>query len=564
MANRLPFSGYTVIDPAYSDTLLDFVQDYAPGFVMFDADALPDGGVPAGDGVFDMAPVSLPGHIVPAFYDDWYFRIHFIPASLDMGNLLSNQTREIVVWNAYFETKETTSFALSGGDGISITEPVATPYNMAPLATYSYVVAVSTIGPPTIDGDAVWLIDGVEYTVPITGRRVVVWSFKPTWSNEVDETLEWQTAIDTSFNRTEQRVEQRGAPRRILEYTAHVLGAETGLFENVMFGWGDRLFAVPLWMEVSVLTEDALMGATSISLPTADRSYEADGLVVLHRSATSYEALEIESVADGVLALKKPLESTWAAGSRAFPVMIARLEGAMTGRYVAEDKIELPVRFVGSPGETPVRLPEEEAALTFEGEEVYLGGTNWISALDVRYEPDFNLLDNTFGAFQVRQRGGWPLIVKPHEWLLKTRVEGTTLRAFFARRKGRLVPVWMPTGTADFKLQADVVLSDAALLVTDNDYGTMVDQHPARKHIIVQLRGGTNIIREIDSYTPQGDGTAYLNLTAALGVGFTRGQVRRISFLGRYRLASDAITFNHKTTAVSVVQSSMQLTRPGS
>src|SRR5690606_3758915 len=231
--------------------------------------------------------------------------------------------------------------------------------------------------------------------------------------------------------------------------------------------------------------------------------------------------------------------------------------------YVAEDKLEVPVRFVGSPADTPTRLPASDPAEMFDGFEVYTAGTNWISNLNVSITPDYDLHDNDFGVFQTRPRSGWPTIVKSHEWLSKSKKEATGLRGFFAPRQGRLTPVWMPTGTADFKLLSDVVQTDSSLHVVDNGYGQLVDGHPARKHVLIQLRGGVNLVREIDNVMPRGDGSADLTLTEQVGRGIAVSQVRRISYLGLYRLASDAVTISHKTTEASVVQTSLQLTRPG-
>lgn len=563
MANTQPLSEFTGVDPYLSDTLKAFAPPVNPGYLVFDAFASNDATAKAGDGVFTTYPVNDPAVGVPTFYNDWYFRIHFVPAALDLGNLLSNQSREVVVWNAYFDAKPVSSFALSAGDGISVTQPAPAPYDMAPLGLYTYTVLVDTLGPPTITANLSWTIDGIGYTVPITGRRVVVWAFKPDWANPVDETLEWMTAIETAFDRTEHRVDQREQPRRGLEYTTQIVGADTGLFETAMFGWADRLFALPLWQEKSTLTAAVDAGAISLSLPVADRSYIAGGLLVLYASPSRFEAIEIDTVLDDVITLKDGTELSWPLGTSVFPIMVSRLDGAATPQYVAEDKLTVRVRFSGSPANAPTRMPVIAPEVTFNGVEVYTEGTNWIRSLDVSIEGDYDLHDNPFGVFQTRPRSGWPTIVKAHEWLSKSRAEATTLRGFFARRKGRLAPVWMPTGTADFKLVSDVVLTDTVLSVIDNGYGQLIAQHPARNHVLIQLRGGVNIVREIDTVTPQGDGTANLKLIETVGVSFTTRQLRRISYIGLYRLAGDAVTISHKTTTASVVQTSFQLTRPG-
>ena len=561
MTDRLSPALYTARDPAISQTLLDHVQEYNVGFIGSEALSAASGGAQTRV-VITMYPESLPGHFVRTFFNDWYERIHFIPVTLELGNLISDQSRDVLVWNAYLSDIAFTSFALTNGDGIAVTEPAATPFNALPLSISTYIVTVQTEGPPTILATMQWVIGGESYSVPITGRRTVVWPFEPNWSSPVDETLEWLTYIESSFDRTEQRFAGRADPRRIIEYNAQIVYTSSQLYENIMFGWSNRLFAVPLWQEKSLLGSAVIAGDTVVLVNTENRSFVPGSLLVILSSPTSYEAAEIDSVASGSVVLKKGLDRSWPAGTPVFPSMVGRMEQANSARRVAEDKIEAPVRFIGSPAETDARIPSVAAGVTEGGVEVFTEGTNWGSPMSVNYESDFNVIDSDKGTFSLRQRSEWPLVTRGHEWLLESADEATQLRAFFGRRRGRLVPAWIPSATIDFTLVEPVVVTDAVITVTNNDYGQFVNKHPARRNVLIQLRGGVNLLREIDSYTDNGDGTALLGLTTSVGLNIQPSQVRRISFIGLYRMASDAVTFSWKTGEVAVVQTSFALTRP--
>src|SRR5574343_223943 len=45
------------------------------------------------------------------FIQDWYYRIHLIPTVMDLGNLVSSQTRTLTLWNAFFVVKPFTAIA---------------------------------------------------------------------------------------------------------------------------------------------------------------------------------------------------------------------------------------------------------------------------------------------------------------------------------------------------------------------------------------------------------------------------------------------------------------------
>lgn len=562
MADHLANSLYADPDAALSQTILDFVQDYNPGWIAYDGIENKSGAVQTPI-VFTMYPEALTGHYIRSFFNDWYNRIHFIPTKLELGNLLSDQSRDVILWNAYLISVEIESFTMENADGIAATEPDVTPFFALPLSQSKYIVTVQTEGPPTIAASMVWSIDGVVYTLPITGRRTVVWPFEPNWASPLDETLEWLTYVESSFDRTEQRFAGRADPRRILEYNAQIVHKHSQLFENTMFGWSDRLFAVPLWQEKALLGEPgAVIGDTVLNLNTEDKSFAAGSLLVLFSSPTSYEAVEIDSVTSSDVMLVKGLEQAWPAGTPVYPVIVARMEQATATNRIAEDKVELPVRFTGSPAETEVRIPDIAAPVTEGGVEVFTEGTNWGSPMTVGYQTDYRVIDSDKGVFALRQRADWPMITRGHEWLLKSASEATELRAFFGRRRGRLVPAWIPSATVDFTLLEPATLSEKILTVSNNDYGQFVNKHPARRHVLIQLRGGTNLFREIDSYTDNGDGTALLGLLTEVGQNIDPAQIRRISFIGLYRMASDAVTFSWKTSEVAVVQTSFTLTRP--
>lgn len=564
MPNVLPLSLYADRDAYTSATLIDWNQEYTLGIgVAYDplqaVDSLTAPGTVA---ALTMYPQTDTGDFVPTFFNDWYNRVHFIPSRLDLGNLLSSQNREVILWNAFLEDVNVSSFGAVNADGISVTQPIATPYNAIPLSMNRYILAVNVSGPPSILASLHWTIEGVDYTVPITGRRTVIWPFGPNWKTEVEDTLEYLTHVETAFDRTEQRFAGRAVPRRILEYTTQITGRYTQLFESYMFGWADRLFAVPLWQEPAKLNSAAGVGDVVLAIDTAGRSFKDDGLLVVFQNPLTYEAMEIDTVSAGSVTLKKGLDFAWAAGTRVYPVMISKLEQRNRAQRVAEDKLIMPVRFVGSPAETDPNVPALAAASTYEGIEVFVQGTNWGKPMDVEYATDYDVLDSDSGIFSLSQRADFPEIVKGHSWLLKSTEEAYALRGFFGRRRGRLVPAWIPSGTIDFTLAEPVVETDSVITVLHNDYGQLVGMHPARKHVIIQMRGGTHIIREISGYTNLGNGNAELSFTTAVGATIQPAQVRRISFLGLYRAASDAVTFSWKTTEVAVLQASFVLTKP--
>jgi hypothetical protein len=517
----------------------------------------------AGTGQNAVAGTNIPGTglIGRTFFEDWYFRIHVIPATLDIGNLLTNQQRQVRLWNAFFEVKTLTAVAAPDDPGIGLDAPYALPYATQPLELLTYTLTLSTEGAPVLDDSITWTLGGVDYRVPITARRVVVWPFPPNWSNPVNETLEWLTSVHRSYDGTEQRVRLRETPRRGMEYSSLLTRVEAQRWENYVFGWAGRLFAVPLWAEKANLTAPALAGDLTINLPTANRSFAAGTVAVLYRDADTVETLEIEAVTATSLTLKKPLDANWPMASFVYPVLVSALEGSPAADWQTSGVMRASVGFLGRPGNGITRTEPVAATAFYRGEEVYLARTNWVAGVRNTFSPDFTRHESESGVFEDIRRANWSGVVKTHTWLLGTKDEETALRQWIGRRFGQAVPVWMPSGLEDLTLTAPVAGSASAITVRNNGYADYVGAHPARRDIIIERYNGAPILRRITEaergLTAQ---EMVLTLDAALGENLAPADVLRISFLGLYRLASDGVTISHDTDSVSTVQANMMLT----
>ena len=149
----------------------------------------------------DTQPVTenaLPaaGALAPNFGADWYDRIHVIPGRLALGNVISNLTRQIEVWNAWGSARMLSSVAASGTTGgITLAGQPAPPLGFGPLQSRLYTLTVSTAGDPVIDAGYAFDFGAERPLLSVTGRRIVVWSFRPDWSAGVTERLTWLTDV---------------------------------------------------------------------------------------------------------------------------------------------------------------------------------------------------------------------------------------------------------------------------------------------------------------------------------------------------------------------------------
>jgi hypothetical protein len=88
--------------------------------------------------LFDPVEFSLTGTPIDSFFDDWYNRIHLMPSTIDLLNVISDQTRTITLWNAYLVNKTLTSTVFPEAQGLTVDSPVTPPYVLRALETLEY------------------------------------------------------------------------------------------------------------------------------------------------------------------------------------------------------------------------------------------------------------------------------------------------------------------------------------------------------------------------------------------------------------------------------------------
>lgn len=507
-------------------------------------------------------PRAIAGVVPTTFSRDFYHRIHFIPTALDLGSMFAGITRTVDVWNAFLVSKAVTSFTPPAGSGIAVTEPLAVPYTLGPIDLRVYTVTVTTDGSPVINDTLRWTIGGALYAVPITGRRVVPWPFRADWGQRIDETLEWSTGVEPAYDGTEQRVTFRHKARRSLEFATRVKGREAQHLENMLYGWNARLYGVPLWPERSRLTASAAIGASVLQCPTANRTFVAGRSALLLADDLTWEVAEIASVGASSVTLTTPVARAWGSGSALYPLLISRLEASTTVNRLTDAHVDVALRFHGSPADIDPRIPTIAAPATYQGYELYLRGTNWKNVVPFNLQSDYGLVDPQVGVYSVNRHADAPSLDKRHEWILKTADDQTAFRGWLGRRKGRAVPVWMPSGISDFTLAATTNLLSPQISVENNQFDLYGLNLPQRQHIFIRLRNGTTLARKILDATPGAGNTVTLTLDSTLGIVIAPADVKMISFLGLWRLASDAIVIGHETDSVSVVEATLRLVKP--
>jgi hypothetical protein len=525
--------------------------------------ALPSGGPLTDNLPISEMPTSLNGGRNPGFVDDYYDRIHFSTLRIDLGNVIGEQQRTVTVWNAYRSPQELTGLTLDNAEGIEIAAPgdaASPPFTFRALQQVVYSIAVSTTGPASIDASISWDFDGHVVAVEIAGSRVIAWTWPPDWSERMLERLEWLTNVLRAYRGEEQARSLRTLPRQKLEFTATAEGDARRHMEAVLWNWGARVFAVPLWYDGLELAAPLAIGATSIPIDPELRDFRANTLaLLLGENSRSFEVIEVASVTGSSIELARPTLQAWPVGTMVYPARAARIDG----------EAGLP-RFTGEVSTARLRFemvePAEwaaDAGTLYRGYPVLEDRPDWSQDLDLSMDRKLAMLDASTGPVAVEDEAQMPFTLQRMRWLLRDRAEidAYRKRAFALRgKKGR---IWVPTWSQDLVPVAPVSSVATTIDVRWCGYTTYLSGAVNRKDIRIELTDGTVLYRRITGTTEVDADTERLSLDAALGVAAAADEFLLVSFLSLARQDSDALELAWFTGEAAESASTLRSMRHG-
>jgi len=473
------------------------------------------------------------------FRDDWYHRIHVLPAAIDFGNIVSPVSHPLEVWNAFFSPVSLAAIEGTGADGVSLIGQPPPPLVYGGLKSRVYTVAASTQGSPVLSARYVFRFsNGATSTLSISGRRVVVFGFAPNWAGGITERLAWLTDVLESYDGSEQRIRLRSLPRRSFEFQLDLAGHDVRVLETLLHAWAARVFAVPVWTDRTVLTAPLSAGATAVRVSdAANADYHAGGLVAFWSDNQHHEVGEILSLAGNALTLKQPLSRGWPAGTRVFPARFARIDGDVLVAHPTDALASARVRFAV---EDASPVPAIDGPITYQGYRVLAWRPNRIEDLTDTWRRKLALLDYGTGPVTIDDLSGHPVVGKRLRFTFGNRATIQAFRAWLHARLGRAVPFWLSSGQSDVALTRPIHAADQHLSVKNMGYARYLASPTIRRDLVIHATGGRTDHRRITGGSEISADEELLTLDSSLGVTLAVQDVLRISFLDLVRLDADA------------------------
>ena len=382
----------------------------------------------------------------------------------------------------------------------------------------------------------------IEVASLTVGTRLKVFPFVPTI--EVKESLEWFTDIimPTDGVGSEQRISIRPIPRQSFSYTFLLETAkEQARFEALLFGFQKLFFGLPIWTEkVSHLTTITADDET-ITVDTTNVDFRDSGYAVIWKSLTEYEPVKITTVADGLLTLETPVESTYTGVKYIMPCRIVQITDAVKR---SNEEVDFSIAQVTFAVRDNVLLTGYVADQSYLGLPVVTtGSVIGIQNKEYTSDNDSSLQDYDTGDFDYFSDSEFNLIGQNWTFYNDTRAKCWDFRLFLHSLKGMPGTCWIPTYRNDLIQVGTIGASDTDFNVENIELTANMALNALRTHLAFIFSDGTIICKEITGIVVASATEETISINTALGLEVEVDDCK-ISFLDLSRQASDVVSID--------------------
>lgn len=491
------------------------------------------------------------------FFDDYYNRIYFLPARIDLGAVVSEVRRESGVWNAFFVQQPLNSITVPANSGLRV-EGANPPLTFAPLQLRVWEIVAEVEGPASIDGAINYNFANFGILpVPLTGTRAQVSPVRPDWGQQPFR-IEYQFRTDIFMSHTgvEQRRALRMTPRKSIQFTSTVTGRERRELNRLMNFWQQRQIVLPEYPRQVEMAQPMAAGSNAAQIVGAAPDWLAPGTPVVLVSREAQETRTVATVGGGFVTFSASGASLFPAGSKIIYAVSGYLDTSIGSRrettQTAVTRIGLAVRpgsdVTPAPGPAPVEMA---------GHEVWLRKPNWAEAVTLNYEQDRDEVDYGRGQNRIYTPINFSTRTMRLTYLARDFSEAEEARLFFERMRGQAGEFWMPTFEEDLIPKGIVGAGSTTLRIAGTDIlQAYQDDRVNRGVAIFDFDEVPLLRRVVDVFLIEdGDGVdTGIDLDLPHPFPISTSTVRRISWMPRWRHATDTLTIDWLTSTVAQYQ----------
>jgi len=523
---------------------------------------------------------------------DWFERIHPKPQRLDLGNVVSDVTQFLELYNAYrLDDRVWTTFVNNAGAGVTVDNLPALPKTIPNQSSFEVQVTVTPNGPPTIDGTLDFAFDAASISVPITGTRIILFALPPS-DGTVQEKLSWLTDVIKASDGTEQRLSARLYPRQEISFSAlTVRDFDRNQLNAFLFDWQSNIFGVPLWWDARVVDQNVAVNDVTIHVANTQwADFRVGGLAVIisfdedgNRTADTLEISAV-SASPSIVTFTSGAANAYTAGrTMLVPVVPGVLNNGVRKARAPATQQTTRVSFTALDNDNTSLVPDASVFNSFN-DRVVIDDPNCIGKeLAEGYTKTITRVDGDTGEILQSSTEDRSTPTTAKRWNVDEAQRLWEIKSMLYAIRGQQVSFYLPTFNKDLVPVDTVGIGGSTIDIENIGYTQFIrDREPfSTIAVILKPGAGTRPSPEVAIGSPVSwiPGQDYLffdiigstevsttveriSISPAAPVGFLPEDVERIEFIVKSRFASDSAELIHRWTDALGDQIDSQISLP--
>lgn len=371
----------------------------------------------------------------------------------------------------------------------------------------------------------------------------------------------WKTGSTRALDGTPQRSALFGWPRIALSQDFDIIDrAQEAWFRRNFYRNIHELWAIPIWPDKGILTEDAAMfGAEADIGSTASRHlYPGRKVIFLNPDDwTDYQVHTIDHVTDTSIFIDGTFSMTVPAGHLAMPLYECRITSKQEITPVDYESFAIQVE--GMEAYETLRTfswsPAASGAPTYFGHDVFLPSPQ-ADSLRYTFNRPYDLAQ-WIGLGYAESLMDDTMMSIDAEYLFKDRESCWDLLRFFDSKMGRLSPFWAPSWNRDLVPTAAIPAAATVIQVENFQYNTFWAQNDViGKYLFFEFPDKTWAIRQVT-----GASDTSVTLDSQVGTAVPAADLSRLRccFAHFVTFAIDRLDMAYEKTETAMVKCSFDV-----
>lgn len=491
-------------------------------------------------------------------FTDWFLDgIWRTPNPVDFGNITASKQRTVTIHNTGRAAVSMTAIDVSLIPGLSVISP-GLPITVEAFDSVEVLFEVTTTGDPAFDELVTFTVSGLDVTVRMLGRRVIIYNTIP--QRPILERLSWLTDNMVAMDGTEQSFSLRAAPRtKVTLHERLTDEVDRTRKKATIEGAGFLRQGVQIWWQARQVDQAALSTDTVVNVDTAAMEIEIGrelSMVTPAGVAIEGEVLTFDPTS---VQFTQEIGTALPLGTSVMPLtygfMANKADFAAFPVTVEDHRVTFDLIEYSEIGALDMAYftTHPTDGLPVVVDPMYFSGQTRRATI----QQDNQRIDGQTGDIQTfRQEllGRWGQQMLVH---INSLADQHAWRQFLHFIRGSWGRFYVPTGTNDLPLAAQFTLGGNTFDIPSMGLESLIGNVAPRRDLMLTI-AGTTYYRRITNVTDNGVIETVTLDGVIPGTGSVPIADCRVSWLTLCRLVGDVATFRHERLGKSELRFSIR------